>query len=101
STHSLQPLDVVLFSPLSKAYSTELSNHLHRAQGLIPVRKGDFFPLFWASWVTSFTRYNILKAFEATGVIPGSADVVLRRFRTPTPEQATGSEISQQGDGSS
>ena len=33
--------------------------------------------------------------------MPGSADVVLRRFRTPTPEQATSPEISQQGDGSS
>ena len=48
STHRLQPLDVVMFKPLSSAYSSELTNHLHRSQGLIPVTKGDFFPLFLA-----------------------------------------------------
>jgi hypothetical protein len=31
STHTLQPLDVVLFKPLSQAYSNELTNHLHKA----------------------------------------------------------------------
>ncbi|KAF7574180.1 hypothetical protein PtrM4_058030 [Pyrenophora tritici-repentis] len=40
------PLDVVLFKPLSQAYSNELTNHLHKAQGLVPIKKGDFFPLF-------------------------------------------------------
>jgi hypothetical protein len=39
STHTLQPLDVVLFKPLSQAYSNELTNHLHKAQGLIPIKK--------------------------------------------------------------
>lgn len=74
STHSLQPLDVVLFSPLSTAYSTELARHLHQSQGLIAVKKGDFFPLFWAAYNTSFTSKNILKAFEATGVAPPDAN---------------------------
>jgi hypothetical protein len=46
STHTLQPLDVVLFKPLSQAYSNELTNHLHKAQGLIAIKKGDFFSLF-------------------------------------------------------
>ncbi|KAI1674800.1 DDE-1 multi-domain protein [Pyrenophora tritici-repentis] len=49
STHTLQPLDVVLFKPLSQAYSNELTNHLHKAQGLAPIKKGDFFPLFWSA----------------------------------------------------
>jgi hypothetical protein len=43
STHSLQPLDVVVFSPLSAANSQELVQHLHRTQGLIPVKKAEFF----------------------------------------------------------
>jgi hypothetical protein len=47
STHTLQPLDVVMFKPLSSAYSKELSNHLQTTQGLIPINKRDFFPLFW------------------------------------------------------
>jgi hypothetical protein len=42
SSHTLQPLDVVLFKPLSQAYSNELTNHLHKAQGLILIKKEDF-----------------------------------------------------------
>ena len=41
STHTLQPLDVVLFGPLSTAYSTELSSYLHKSQGLIPIQKEE------------------------------------------------------------
>ena len=100
STHSLQPLDVVMFAPLSKQYSVELSRYLHQAQGLIPVKKSDFFPLFWTSYTSSFTRQNILKAFEATGVEPPDADAVLRRFKTTTPEQDEGLEFREHGDSS-
>ena len=46
STHTLQPLDVVLFKPLSSAYSAELTTYLQKSQGLVPIKKGDFFPLF-------------------------------------------------------
>jgi hypothetical protein len=44
--HTLQPLDVVMFKPLSQSYSDELITRLHNAQGLISIKKGDFFPLF-------------------------------------------------------
>jgi hypothetical protein len=46
STHTLQPLDVVMFKPLSSSYSKELTNHLHKSQGLLAIKKGDFFSLF-------------------------------------------------------
>ena len=46
STHTLQPLDVVLFKPLSSAYSAELTAYLQDSQGLVPIKKGSFFPLF-------------------------------------------------------
>jgi hypothetical protein len=59
STHTLQPLDVVMFKPLSTAYSKELSDYLHHSQGLLSVKKGDFFPLFWRAWVTSFKKSTI------------------------------------------
>jgi hypothetical protein len=49
ATHSLQPLDVVLFHPLSANYSQDLDRHLHRSQGHVGVKKGDFFPTFWAA----------------------------------------------------
>jgi len=46
STHSLQPLDVGIFSPLSKAYGDQLERFLHNSQGLSAISKRDFFPLF-------------------------------------------------------
>jgi hypothetical protein len=101
STHSLQPLDVVLFSPLSTAYSAELLRHLQRNKGLLPVKKGDFFAIFWASYNISFISKNILTAFEAISVEPRNADAVLRRFRTPTPQQDEDTEIGEHGDGNS
>jgi hypothetical protein len=49
ATHTVQPLDVGMFKPLSTAYSTELSSYLHISQGLSPVKKGDFFRFFWSA----------------------------------------------------
>ncbi|KAF7571799.1 Membrane-bound metallopeptidase [Pyrenophora tritici-repentis] len=92
STHTLQPLDLVLFKTLSQAYSNELTNHLYKAQGLAPIKKGDFFPLFWSAWISSFTESLILKAFEATGIWPIDANVILRRFAS-TPEAERSSSL--------
>ena len=80
STHTLQPLDVVMFKPLSTAYSKKLATRLHKHQGLVPVTKADFFGLFWDAWTSSFTAKNILSSFKATGVHPFNPDVVLDRF---------------------
>ena len=35
STHSLQPLDVVIFSPLAHFYSDFVTEHLHNSQTLV------------------------------------------------------------------
>jgi hypothetical protein len=86
STHTLQPLDVAMFKPLSTAYSTELSSHLHRSQGLLPIKKSDFFPLFWKAWVSSFKEMTILSSFEATGITPLNPNIILDRFTNTTPE---------------
>jgi hypothetical protein len=80
STHTLQPLDVVCFKPLSTSYSNELSTHLQQSQGLIAVAKEDFFPLFWRAWVSSFKTETILSSFQATGIWPMDAEVILKRF---------------------
>ena len=72
-----QPCDI---KPLSTAYSTELSSYLHISQGLSPVKKGDFFRLFWSAWKTSFTSSNIISSFKATGISPPNPDVILRRY---------------------
>lgn len=49
STHTLQPLDIVCFKPLAQNYSNELTDHLHKSQCLVSMKKGDFFRLFWAA----------------------------------------------------
>jgi hypothetical protein len=46
STHTLQPLNVVCFKPLSSNCSAKLTNHLFKTQGLLAVQKENFFPLF-------------------------------------------------------
>ena len=86
STHTLQPLDVVMFKPLSSAYSAELTNYLHASQGLIAIKKGDFFPLFYRAWISSFKKETILKSFEATGIWPQESEVILRRFHQQPPD---------------
>jgi hypothetical protein len=80
ATHTLQPLDVSLFKPLSDAYSIELTNYLQDSQGLLPIQKGDFFPLFWTAWSKAFKPQTIKKAFEATGIYPPNADVILQKY---------------------
>jgi hypothetical protein len=82
STHTLQPLDVALFKPLSTAYSNEISAFMERSQGLVSMSKRDFFPLFYRAWEASFKETTILKAFEATGLSPFNPEVILRRFNT-------------------
>jgi hypothetical protein len=95
ATHKLQPLDVVLYGPLSGAYSQELTAYLHNSQGLLTVKQGDFFPLFWAAWISSFTTANILSSFKNTGIIPMDPDMVLRKFKSATPEQDKSSNLDE------
>ncbi|KAF1945522.1 hypothetical protein EJ02DRAFT_338467, partial [Clathrospora elynae] len=54
------PLDVVMFKPLSTAYSTKLSTYLYKSQRIILVKKGDFFPLFQKAWITSFKWWSCI-----------------------------------------
>ena len=88
STHSLQPLDVVVFHPLATAYSGFLAEHLQNSQGLVPVKKGDFIPLFWKAWEKALTKENILSAFAATGISPLDPQRVLKRFNKITPDRS-------------
>jgi hypothetical protein len=80
STHTLQPLNVVMFKPLATAYSNEVAAFMERSQGLTSISKRDFFPLFYRAWQASFKEMTILKAFEATGLSPFNPKVILKRF---------------------
>jgi hypothetical protein len=83
STHTLQPLDVVMFKPLSSAYLTQISQFMERSQGLTSMSKRDFYPMFMAAWEASFKEETILKAFEVTGLSPLNLEVILKRFNQP------------------
>jgi hypothetical protein len=94
STHTLQPLDVVMYKPLSTAYSKELTTHLHNGQGLSVIKKSDFFHLSWKAWVSTFTQGLILRSFEATGISPLQPNTILQRFAKDTPEASDSSTSS-------
>ena len=90
STHTLQPLDVGVFGPLQRAYSSELSRVQQQSQGLLEVKKSDFYRLFKAAYDSSFTEKNILSAFEATGIWPMDRTPVTTKFDYTTPPLQTG-----------
>ncbi|RYN74719.1 hypothetical protein AA0120_g12237 [Alternaria tenuissima] len=99
STHTLQPLDVVLFSPLSRNYTHELNSFLQQSQGITRITKREFFTNFWAAWSSTMKPEVIMKSFQATGVWPMDAEVVLQRFNNRTSEQDEDAEIGEHGDG--
>jgi hypothetical protein len=83
STHTLQPLDVVMFKSLSSGYSRELSDLTQRSQGFARIRKGDFFLIFWKAWKAwkeSFIKTRVLKSFSSTGIWPKNSEAIFKRF---------------------
>ena len=50
------------------------------------MKKGDFFRLFWAAWVKTFTEKLIYSAFKSTGLSPWDPNVILRKFAPKSPE---------------
>jgi hypothetical protein len=83
SIHTLQPLDVVCFKPLSTAYSKKLSEHTQRSQGLVPIKKGDFFLLFLDAWQESFLKRTIQRSL----LLPGYAMKYVRRNFMSVPDE--------------
>ena len=80
STHRLQPLDVGLFGPLSRAYSTQLNKLIHTSQGMVSMSKRFFWPLFNEAWKSAFTDVNITSAFASTGVWPLNPSIILNKM---------------------
>ena len=87
STHSLQLLDVVLFRPLSKHYTKELTQHLQRTQGLLKITKQDFYRHFWPAWSSTMTHDLIVKSFQAVGVWPMDASQQRYPFSVAIPHR--------------
>jgi hypothetical protein len=95
STHSLQPLDVSLFGPLSQAYSARLEHFMHECQGISHITKWDFFGLFWPSWNKAFSVKNINSGWKSVGLQPWDPETVLARFNKKEEERPSSSESSQ------
>ncbi len=85
SSHVLQPLDVVCFSPLKRKYSQRVRDLVRRR--VFHINKEGFLPAFRDAFFDVFTEKNCQKAFEAPGLVPINAQVVLDRLevrlRTP------------------
>jgi hypothetical protein len=88
STHTVQLLDVGCFKPLASAYSQRLTIHTQCSQGLVPIKKGDFFLLFRDAWSKAFKKETVLHSWGATGVWPMDPDNVLKRFKIDAPGEA-------------
>ena len=85
SSHILQPLDVVCFSPLKREYSQRIQALAKRR--VFHISKEGFLPAFRDAFFNVFTADLCKKAFEASGLVPLNAQEVLDRLdvriRTP------------------
>ncbi|RPA71171.1 DDE-domain-containing protein, partial [Ascobolus immersus RN42] len=76
STHILQPMDVGIFGPLSRAYKKEVSAWCRdRTNGRMSF--ASFLLCYHRARETAITNRNVQKAFEATGLLPLNPRVVL------------------------
>ena len=87
SSHILQPLDVVCFSPLKMKYSQRVRDLARRR--VFNITKEGFLPAFRDAFFDVFTTQNCKKAFEATGLVPSNPLRGLNRLevrhQTPPP----------------
>ena len=88
SSHVLQPLDVGCFSPLKRAYGTQIGNYIRL--GIHHVDKAEFFPVFMQARIQAFSDQNIRSGFAAAGLVPLDPDQVLStlQIRLNTPPEA-------------
>jgi hypothetical protein len=75
SSHILQPLDVVCFSPLKRKYYEHVRD-LARKQ-VFHINKEGFLPAFKDAFCNVFTEAICRKAFKASGLVPINAQAVL------------------------
>jgi hypothetical protein len=78
SSHILQPLNVVCFSLLKRKYSQCVRDLVR--QRVFHINKEGFLPAFKDAFFDVFIEENCRKAFEALGIVPINAQVVLDRL---------------------
>ncbi len=87
STHILQPLDVGVFSPLTKAYKTRI--HDHALFGTERITNEQFLSFFQLAFNSAFNRQNIQSAWRGTGLQPFKPELLLAKYRPKTPPIAS------------
>jgi hypothetical protein len=99
ASHILQPLDVGCFSPLKRAYGTEISWMIrHRINH---IDKLSFLPAFKAAFKKAITKDTICGGFRGAGLVPFDPDEVLSKLdvrlrnQSATPEQIAAAAIWQ------
>lgn len=87
TTHLLQGLDVVLFSPFKNAYAKHAAQHLKEAGD--EVNKSAFLSVLHRAVQDSFTEKNILMAWKKTGLRPIDPSVISEADLAPSKEFAS------------
>jgi IS5 family transposase len=100
STHLLQPLDIVLFAPLQKAYSDAVAKYTRTSR--CGVTKKDFWKFYRLAMKAAYTKENIKSAWRKAGIEPFNPDAVLQPLlkslaltprRAPIPTHPTPSKF--------
>ncbi len=73
TTHALQPLDVVLLSPLKQACAKAISSEEYDGR---KVTKENFLKIYRDAHLQSFTSTNIITSFHKTGIWPLNPGVI-------------------------
>jgi len=68
-SHRLQPLDVAVYAPLKKYYSTACTSWMHRNPA-IPMTIMNISECLSDAYFQAFTPKNVLSGFRATGIWP-------------------------------
>ena len=76
--HLLQPLDVGCFSPLKRAYNTEIM--LLARKFIIHIAKINFLFAFKNAYTKIFTAKTIKKAFRDAGLILHNLDAAISKL---------------------
>ncbi|THX18850.1 hypothetical protein D6D17_01815 [Aureobasidium pullulans] len=82
----LQPLDLVMFSPIERKYKDKLYELCQLNDG-DHTRKKDFCHLYYEARLETFKPSNYASAFKKAGLVPFDPESVIRRpevIRTPT-----------------
>ncbi len=85
----LQPLDVVIFSPLARYYSAEVEEHSREKHYWL--EKKDFIIYYQNARKKALRESNIRSAWKATGLVPYNPQTVISKLpnRPNTPPEST------------